>query len=212
MARLGQVGPRLHGKDAELSSFPGGDLSDFELAQLNGVHVIGELHVVKRRVTAELLNPFQDCAGFATEWVEVEGEQCEPLRGDEVPVSISLGDEPKMEAGDLPSHFAQPGAFGVHVSARRADGGLLIAVDALPVGKVPGCLGQAFLQELDRTPASLEVGFEPLVLLLSILADAMRLADVPAGYFRQYEAHEHQNRRQPGLLLLKDGKPFPDGC
>ena len=141
----------------------------------------------------------------------MEGEQCEALGGDEVAASILLGDKPEMEAGDLPSHLAEAGAFGVHMTAQRTDGGLLITVDALPVCKVPGGLGQAFSQELDRSPTRLEVGFEPLVLLLSLLADAMRLADVPAGYFREYEAREQQNRRQPGVLLLKSGKPFSDG-
>ena len=174
-------------------------------------HVVGELHVLKRRVTAELLDLFQECAGFATAWVEVEGEQCEPLRGDEVPVALALGDKPEMEAGDLLSHLAEASAFGVHVTAHRTDGGLLIAVDALPVRKLPGGLGQALFQELDRTATSLEVSFEPLVFLLGVLADAMRLADVPTGYVREYEAHEQGNRRQPGLLLLKRGKPFPDG-
>jgi hypothetical protein len=74
-----------------------------------------------------LLDFFQEFAGFTMVGIEVEGQQHESLGGDEVPVAIPLGDEPEMETGNLEAHLAQPSAFGVHVSAERADGKLSIS-------------------------------------------------------------------------------------
>ena len=169
----------------------------------------------KRRVAANLLNLFQELAGLAMARIEVEGEQCEALGGDEVPASILLRDKPEMEAGNLPSHLAQTGSFGVHVTAQRVDGGLLISVHALPVRDVPDGLGQAVFQALELVPARPEVGFELLVFLLHLTSNAIRLANDPAvepryhGYRHGSDARELGNRHQPGILILKSGKPFP---
>jgi hypothetical protein len=164
-----------------------------------------------------LLDLFQELAGFAVARVQVEGEQRKALGGNEVPVAILPGDQPEMEASDLASHLAQPGAFRLHVGAQLADGGLLVAVFAFVLGEFPGGLGQAFFQELDLAPEPGDVGFEPLVLFLDLSADAIGFADDPAVYPQHYgyggpdDCHERGERRQPGVSPPKGNKPFPNG-
>ena len=161
-----------------------------------------------------MLDFFQEFARLAMAGIEVEGEQCEALGGDEVSASILLRDKPEMEAGNLPSHLAQTGAFGVHVTAQRVDGDSSCRPCA-PCSRRPRRSRAGGLEALELVPARPEVGFELLVLLLHLTSDAIRLANDPAvepryhGSRHGFDARELGNRHPARDTDPKSGKPFP---